>query len=130
MVDILTTRDIFSGEPKALVWEVPEKKFLEASKWPDKSSPIPLTESEARQIAKRWLDKNKRGRDDLEIKDIWLAQMNPVDDYIFYPECWFYEVAFEEGVMDLSYLVDHPEDAYHIIILLDGTIVEPKVVKL
>ena len=116
MLDKITERYLYTTNK--FVFAISKARFDSQPAWDPAKQPVPLEMDEVRQIARAWIQKQP-----------WAKQFNNSEPLILNLghdrsyKCWFYLVNLTFGQLPWG---PNPPD---IVVLLDGSVVEPKAVK-
>lgn len=103
-------------------WEIPRPTAVALAPWNPTASPVPLSIGDAAQTGEAWLRQRNQEFKAFEITNVNLSRMQPT----LMPDRWFYRLDFDP-IVEGRRLVGGGK--YVAVVLLDGTVVEPRVEK-
>jgi TonB family protein len=103
-------------------WEIPRPTAVALAPWSPTASPVPLSIGDAAQKGEAWLRQRNQDIKAFEIANVNLSRMQPT----LMPDRWYYRLGFDP-IVEGRRLVGGGK--YVAVVLLDGTVVEPRVEK-
>ncbi|MEH1865378.1 MAG: hypothetical protein V7K69_10235 [Nostoc sp.] len=120
--DIIITLLICSTEEKKLYFEVSLSLFKKVSTWNPELSAVPLSMSEAIEIGRAEAYRKRPQFNSYVCIAASIQSLQPHPK----PFLWYWHIVFAPEIDKHIYYLDRSE----IVLLLDGTVIEPKVINI